>query len=154
MFIGICIFTFSCQNTYCFHIPINTFPIVLFHRSQFESSNSEVAFWATNFPNRSQYTDNVFDSVSDKSQVLETPMPPSPDHKSKYFTLTPILFPARGPSNMSWHIVLNFLNACGTSVHCRRGQPSHFCHDCDTVVCLAVGVALNTYVGSHCICVS
>ena len=77
----------------------------------------KLLFGATYFPNRSQYTDHVFDSVSDKSQVLETSMPSSsPDHKSKYFTLTTSVFSARGPSNMSWHIVLNFLNACATSV--------------------------------------
>ena len=45
VFIGICLFTLSCHNAYCFHIRINTFHIVLLHRSQFESSNSEVAFW-------------------------------------------------------------------------------------------------------------
>ena len=62
------------------------FPIVLFHRSQYESSNSNFAFGATYFRNQSQYT-NMFDSVSYKYQVLETPMPSSPDHRSKYFTL-------------------------------------------------------------------
>ena len=76
----------------------------------------KLLFGATYFSNRSQYTDNVFYSMSDKSQVLETSMPSSPDHKSKYFTLKASVFSARGPSNMSWHIVLNFLNACGTSV--------------------------------------
>ena len=55
----------------------------------------KLLFGATYFPNRSQYTDNVFDLVSDKSQVLETSMPSSPDHRSKYFTLTASVFSAR-----------------------------------------------------------
>ena len=108
MFIGICIFTFSCQNAYCFHICINTFSIVLFLNLNLEIL--KLLFGATYFP----IGPNT--QIMCLTQVLETSMPSSPDHKSKYFTLTASVLSTRGPSNMSWHIVLNFLNACGTSV--------------------------------------
>ena len=48
----------------------------------------KLVFGARYFLNRSQYTDNVFDSGSDWSQVLETPMYSSLDHRSRYFTIT------------------------------------------------------------------
>ena len=111
--------------------------IVLFHRSQFESNNSKVLFGATYFPNRSQYTDNVFYSMSDKSQMLDTSMPSSPDHKSKYFTLTASVFFGKRTIKHELANCFEFLKCLrhigGRPLHCRRGQPSHFCHDCDTV---------------------
>ena len=90
----------------------------------------KLLFGATYFSNRSHYADNVFDSMSDKSQVLETSMPSSPDHKSKYFTLT-----ASGKRTIKHELAYCFeflkclRHICRHPVQFRRRQPSHFCHD-------------------------
>ena len=76
----------------------------------------KLLFGPTYLSNHSQYTDNVFDSVLDRSQVLAISFSSSPDQSRRYFAFTIFVFSASGPSNMNWRKALHLCSACGASV--------------------------------------
>ena len=116
MFISIFILALSRQEAHIFHECVNTFPLSCLSDLSLYRAILKLLFGATYFSNRSQYTDNVFDSVLERSHVLDISIPSSPDQSRRYFTFTVSVFSASGPSNMSWHKALNLFSACGASV--------------------------------------